>query len=135
MKVTEIFADDQGQTHFRAVEIDFETRAFAPPSLPVQVSAEIPSTTSLFMIAPPGWDEEYHATPRKQFCIMLQGELRVEATDGQCIEMGPGDILLVNDVDSQGHLSTIKGNQEAIFIFVGVDEGFPPANEDSAPAS
>jgi uncharacterized cupin superfamily protein len=125
MKVTEIFADDQGETHFRAVEIDFETRAFAPPSLPVKVSAEIPSTTSLFMIAPPGWDEEYHATPRKQFCIMLQGELRVEATDGQSIEMGPGDVLLVNDAESKGHLSTIQGSQNAEFMFVGVDGAFP----------
>jgi uncharacterized cupin superfamily protein len=125
MKVTEIFADDQGETHFRAVEIDFETRAFAPPSLPVKVSAEIPSTTSLFMIAPPGWDKEYHATPRKQFCIMLQGKLNVEATDGQSIKMGPGDVLLVNDAESKGHLSTIQGDQNAVFIFVGFDGEFP----------
>jgi uncharacterized cupin superfamily protein len=128
MKVTEIFADDRGETHFRAVEIDFETRAFAPPSLPVQVSAEIPSTTSLFMIAPPGWDKEYHATPRKQFCIMLQGKLSVEATDGQSIEMGPGDVLLVNDAESKGHLSTIQGDQNAVFIFVGFDGEFPPGD-------
>ncbi len=126
MNVTEIFADDQGETHFRAVQIDFETRAFAPPSLPVQVSADIPSTTSLFMIAPPGWDKEYHATPRKQFCIMLRGKLKVEATDGESIEMGPGDVLLVNDAESKGHLSTIQGNQNAAFIFVGFEEEFPP---------
>lgn len=125
MKVNEIFADDQGETHFRVVEIDFEQRAFAPPSLPVQVSAEIPSTTSLFMIAPPGWDEEYHATPRKQFCIMLRGKLKVEATDGQSIKMGPGDVLLVNDPESKGHLSTIQGNQDAAFMFVGFDCEFP----------
>ena len=73
MRLTEIFADDQGETHFRVIEIDFEKRAFAPPSMPVQVSAAMPTTTALFMIAPPGWDKEFHATPRKQFCVMLKG--------------------------------------------------------------
>ena len=122
MRLTEIFADDQGETHFRVIEIDFEKRAFAPPSMPVHVSAAMPTTTSLFMIAPPGWDKEFHATPRKQFCVMLKGKLTVLATDGETIEMGPGDVLLVNDEASKGHLSTIQGGESAAFMFVGLEE-------------
>ena len=125
MQLTEIFADDQGETHFRTVEIDFETREFAPPSMPVRVSAAVPTTTSLFMIAPPGWDKEFHATPRKQFCVMLRGKLTVQATSGERIEMGPGDVLLVNDPDSKGHLSTIQDDEDAAFMFVGFDGDFP----------
>jgi uncharacterized cupin superfamily protein len=121
MRLTEIFADDEGETHFRVIEIHFEERAFAPPSMPVHVSAAVATTTSLFMIAPPDWDKEFHATPRKQFCVMLKGKLRVLATDGETIEMGPGDVLLVNDAASKGHLSTIQGSESAVFMFVGLE--------------
>ena len=125
MELTEIFADERGETRFRKIVVDFVSREFAPPSMPVQVSSPLPTTTALFMIAPPGWDKEFHPTPRKQFCVMLRGKLTVEATSGEIIDMGPGDILVVNDPDSKGHLSTIQGSEDAAFMFVGFDGEFP----------
>ena len=121
MLLTEIFADGDGQTHFRKIEIEFEMREFAPPSMPVQVSKEFSTTSSLFMMAPPGWDKEYHPTPRKQLCVMLSGALSVTATDGETIHMGPGDVLLVNDMASGGHLSQILSKEDASFLFVGLE--------------
>lgn len=80
------------------------------------------------MIAPPGWDKAFHATPRKQFCVMLRGRLKVSATDGETIDSCPGDVLLVNDAASKGHLSTIQGDESAAFMFVGFegDMGYAP---------
>lgn len=123
MLLTEIFADEKGETHFRKIEIEFKKREFAPPSKPVQVSKEVSTTSALFMIAPPGWDKEYHPTPRKQLCVMLSGALSVTATDGKTIHMGPGDVLLVNDTACRGHLSQILGNENASFLFVGLEDG------------
>lgn len=100
-------------------------RAFAPPSVPVRLSAAVPTTTSLFMIAPSGWNKEFHATPRKQFCVMLRGKLTVSATAGETIQMGPGNNLLVNDTASKGHLSTIRGNENAAFMFVRFEGDLP----------
>jgi hypothetical protein len=125
--LTEIFADGDGETHFRKTGMEFEMRAFAPPSMPVQVSEEFPTTTSLFMMAPPGWDKEYHPTPRRQLCVMLTGALSVTATDGETIHMGPGDVLLVNDAASKGHLSRILGDENASFLFVGLEGGIGSA--------
>jgi gentisate 1,2-dioxygenase len=125
VQLAEIFADEQGETHFRKVEMRLEMREFAPPSMPVQVTTEIPTTAALFMIAPPGWDKNFHATPRKQICVMLSGKLTVTATDGETIEMGPGDVLLVNDAASRGHLSQIQGVESASFLFVGLDVDHP----------
>ena len=118
--LTEIYADEQGETHFRKIEINFEIREFAPPSMPVNVSPEVPTTTCCFMIAPPGWDKDYHPTPRKQLCVMLEGKLTVTATDGDTFEMGRGGVLLVNDATSKGHLSQIQGDEDASFLFVGL---------------
>lgn len=121
MQLTEIYADDRGETHFRKVEISLELREFAPPSMPVHVSEEMATTASRFMIAPPGWDKEYHPTPRRQLCVMLKGKLTVTATDGETIEMGPGGVLLVSDLACKGHLSQIIGDEDASFLFVGLE--------------
>lgn len=56
---------------------------------------------------------------------MLKGKLTVTATNGDAIEMGPGDVLLVNDAASKGHLSQIQGDENASFLFVGLDERHP----------
>lgn len=53
MELAEIYGDAAGETHIRRTVIDFEMRDFAPPSQPLGVSAEMPSSASLFLTAPP----------------------------------------------------------------------------------
>lgn len=122
MELTEIYADADGETHFRNAEIDLELRDFAPPSKPIHVSPEMPATSGLFLVAPPGWDEDFHATPRKQLAVMLKGQATVTTSDRDMIEIRPGDIVLLNDQDSKGHLTRIQGNHDAAFLLVGLDE-------------
>lgn len=122
MELTEIYADTDGETHFRTSEIDLELRDFAPPSQPIQLSPEIPGTSSVFLVAPPGWDKEFHPTPRKQLAVMLKGEATVRASDGDIIDFRPGDVILLNDRDCKGHLTQIQGNQDATILLVGLAE-------------
>ena len=121
MELLEIFADDDGETHFRRTAIDFALRDFAPPSPPIGISAEIPATTSLFLSAPPGWDREFHPTPRRQLAVTLEGEASVTATDGECVTLRPGSVVLLNDTDSKGHLTRITGESDARFLMIGLD--------------
>ena len=122
MELTEIYADAEGETHFRKVEIHMELCDFAPPSKPINLSADMPSTSSVFLTAPPGWDKEYHATPRKQLAVMLMGEATIAATDGDIVEVGPGDTVLLNDQGSKGHLTQIQGAREATFLLIGIND-------------
>src|SRR5512139_1602755 len=82
MQITEIYADPTGETHFRASPIVLAPRDFAPPSAPMGVSADIPLTTGVFLELPLGWDPKFHATPRRQWVVMLRGHLRITTTDG-----------------------------------------------------
>lgn len=120
MELTEIYADAEGETHFRSTEIDLEMRNFAPPSEPIQISPELPATTGLFLVAPPGWDKDFHPTPRKQLAIMLEGKATVRASDGDVIDFNPGKAILLNDGDSKGHLTQILGDQNATVLLIGL---------------
>ncbi len=122
MELTEIYADAVGETHFRKTKIDLALRDFAPPSEPIHVSPEIPSTSSVFLVAPPGWDKEFHPTPRKQLAVMLKGEATINASDGDIIEVRPGDVILLNDQRGKGHLSRIQGDHDATLLLIGLDE-------------
>lgn len=70
MQIVEIYADEAGETHFRANAVNLNTRDFVPPSAPMGVSAETPLTTGVFLELPPGWDPKYHATPRPQWVVV-----------------------------------------------------------------
>ena len=119
MDLLEIYADEIGETHFRKASVEFEANHYAPPSPPLEISAETPANTSLFLVAPPGWDDAFHATPRRQYAVLLEGEFSVTASDGETVMMKPGDMVLLNDAGSKGHLSRVQGDQPARFLMVG----------------
>ena len=120
MKILEIHADDAGETHFRHTDVPLALRDFAPPSPAIRVSADLPATAAVFLVAPPGWDDNYHPSPRKQYAVLLSGRLSVRATDGRVETMEPGMIVLLNDQGSKGHLSTVIGDEPATFLLVAV---------------
>jgi hypothetical protein len=120
MQVTEIYADEAGETHFRKKTIDLNLRDFAPPAAPIGVSAGEGMTTGLSLEAPPGWDKNFHPTPRRQYAILLSGTVTITVTDGTVIEAGPGAVLLLNDTDCTGHLTQVQGDRPAVFFLVGL---------------
>ncbi|MBK19353.1 MAG: hypothetical protein CMM52_11020 [Rhodospirillaceae bacterium] len=119
MELLEIYADADGETHFRRTEIEMELHDFAPPSQPINISKETASTSSLFLSAPPGWDEDFHPTPRKQLAVVLGGKATISVSDGDVIDVEPGNFLLLNDQDSKGHLTQVQGSENATFLLVG----------------
>ena len=50
MKLQEIYADRDGRTRFREIDLDLRELAFAPPSEPVQVTPELAATTARFLL-------------------------------------------------------------------------------------
>lgn len=122
MELVEIYADAAGDTHFRRTEIDFDLREFAPPSQPLGVSAALASSSCLFLSAPPGWDKDFHPTPRRQLAVLLDGDIRISVTDGETIAMTPGTAFILNDSDSKGHLTRVQGDRDASFLFVALEE-------------
>jgi uncharacterized cupin superfamily protein len=125
MNLIEIYADEGGETHFRREEVALNPRDFAPPSQPIDISAGMATTTALFLSAPPGWDNEFHPTPRRQLAVMLSGACTVTASDGETVAFEPGDVVLLNDEASRGHRTTVQGEAKATFLMIGLTDEAP----------
>jgi mannose-6-phosphate isomerase-like protein (cupin superfamily) len=98
LKYVRIFAGGDGESHFEDCELELGETTFAPPAPPFLVSAPLVTSGNLFASMPRGWFGDWHPTPRRQFWFQLAGELEVEVSDGSKRDLGPGSIVLVEDV-------------------------------------
>ena len=118
MQYVRLYADAAGESHFEDVEIDLAATNFAPPAPPLHVSPFSPAERYGFMIMPPGWDGDWHPTPRRQIFFYLAGEVEGEASDGERRRFGPGSITLVEDTTGKGHRSRNAGSSDVVLAVV-----------------
>jgi len=118
MKYTKIFADEEGETHFKDVEIELEFDEYAPPAPPFMVSELRPATQYAFSLFPSGWVGKWHPTPRKQFYFMLSGEVECTVSDGERRVFGPGSIVLLEDTTGKGHVTKVIGSKDVVTAMV-----------------
>lgn len=123
----DVWADQNGRTHQTSCEV----RGFKPFSLgatvqPIYVD-KLPEEPRAVWIAqfPKGWIGTWHENPEPQWIIPLSGRWFVETTDGDRVEMGPGDASFGGDQGSKpdasgrlGHLSGTLGDGPVTLMFV-----------------
>ena len=117
-----VYSDSSGESHFADGQIDFHIADYAPPAPPMSVSAVRPADGVVFLSSPPGWVGDFHPAPRRQFVLLLSGELEVEVTDGEVRRFGPGAILLVEDTVGRGHVSRVVGDERAYVMAVVITD-------------
>jgi uncharacterized cupin superfamily protein len=116
MRIHNIYVDDAGETHWRDIEVEWvEERNFS------KLSARLPATGIIFRETSGDYDLDWHPAPRRQYIINLEGGVRITASDGEVREIGPGEVILVEDVRGKGHLSKAIGGKLRRSIFVPID--------------
>ena len=118
MKYTKIYADEEGETHFKDVEIELESIEFAPPAPPINLSTFYPATKYVFALFPSGWQGDWHPTPRRQICFILSGESEAQVSDGEERRFGAGSIVLLEDTSGKGHVSRVIGSMDHLVAIV-----------------
>jgi len=114
-----LFSDDDGESHFEDLAIEFERQDFAPPAAPLHIAPFLETATSLWVGAEPGWGGETpHPTPQRQVFCMLSGAIEVTASDGSRRTFTPGSVLLLEDTAGKGHSTRVIGDDEALFFAV-----------------
>ena len=63
---------------------------------------------------PVGQFLDWHPAPRRQFVIILQGQLEIGLGDGSKHVFGPGDARLVEDTTGQGHTTRVVSKEPVI---------------------
>ena len=79
-----------------------------------------PVTGLTFRVSPPGYVLDWHCAPRRQYSISLAGEAEIEVGDGTVARLGPGDVLLAEDLTGQGHITRVIGDQPRFYAVIPV---------------
>ena len=114
MKYTTLYLDDSGDSHFKDVDVEFESVNFAPPAPPVDLSKFINVSQLVFFRTPAGWFGDWHPTPKRQFFCCLSGEAELTTSDGETRIFGSGDVFLLEDTSGKGHRTRIGGKEDFV---------------------
>jgi hypothetical protein len=108
VRYVKITNDDRGGSRFEEVEVPQATVPYTENVAPLLVSAEVATTGVIFVTTPPEVREgKPHTPPRRQFVVVLEGEVEVETSDGDKRSFTPGMLALVEDVGGQGHITRV----------------------------
>jgi hypothetical protein len=65
-------------------------------------------------------DAGLHSAPRRQFLVVLRGELELETSLGDQARLQPGDVLLADVIGAKGHHSRDVGEEPLMLMAVGI---------------
>ena len=103
-KTHRLYTGGDGQSHIEA--IDIEKKADWLNGLP--------TTQISFRVWPKGEFLDWHPAPRRQFVIILSGQLEIGCGDGTKQVFGPGDARLVEDTTGKGHTTRVIGAEPCL---------------------
>ena len=116
MQITRIYSDPQGESYFAELDIELEDAGDIGA-----ISAIRAVTGMIFRENHAGYDYDWHTAPRRQYIILLDGEIEIEVSDGEKRIFRGGDILLAEDTSGQGHRTRTINNRPRKSIFVILD--------------
>ena len=116
MKITRIYADETGASQFGELDIPLEGSGEIGRLSKLQSASGI-----IFRETPGSYDYAWHTAPRRQYLIILEGEVDITVTDGEVRRFGDGDVVLLEDVTGSGHYSKAVNHKPRTSIFVPLD--------------
>ncbi|MDX2313571.1 MAG: cupin domain-containing protein [Gammaproteobacteria bacterium] len=122
MQYVEIYADDEGVSHFRDVAIELAKGEVAPPVLPVELSPFRAATEVGFIAIPSGWVGGWHQPPTEGYIFVLSGEIQIEVGDGEVRRFPQGSVWLHKDRNGPGHNSSVVSSKDAKLVMVKFPE-------------
>ena len=122
MRYTRLYSDENGESHFQDLNVEFQAVDFAPPAPPLDISVFGSAEQCSMIRAKPGWRGDWHPAPFHQMHFYLSGEVEVETSDGEVRKIGAGDIALVEDTSGKGHRSNAVGNTEVVIVIVNLSD-------------
>src|SRR5947209_16097006 len=88
MRIHNIYADENGETHFRDIEIKMTEHG--PDG---STSARLPATGIYFRTTPADWFFNWHPATRRQYVVNLDAPNKITASDGETRIIGVGEVI------------------------------------------
>ena len=116
MRIHNLYADADGESHFRDIEVDW-----AQQSPGGKLSKRLAATGVIFRETAGDYDLDWHPAPRRQYIVNLDAGVELTASDGERRLIGAGEVILVEDTSGKGHLSKAVAGQIRHSIFIPID--------------
>lgn len=116
MKITRVYADSAGESHFE--ELDIPLNDSGPIG---RLSERHPVKNIIFRENDADYDYDWHCAPQRQYIVLLDGEIEIENSSGEKRRFRGGDILLVEDISGRGHRTRVVNNKPRRSLFVTLD--------------
>jgi len=122
IKVTRLYPGPDGKTKVEEFQIPL-----TPRDRVSDVSGSAALTSLQVRRTNQNYYLDWHPASRRQLVVTLSGESEIELEGGRKIRLGPGNILLAEDITGQGHISRAVGSEERISLFITLaDNAKPP---------
>ncbi len=116
MKVTRIYTGSDGESHFEDIDIPLRDAGDIGA-----LSAVFGATGVIFRETSGSYDYHWHTAPRRQYVVMLAGEVDIEIGNGTVRRFSTGDILLAEDTTGRGHISRAVDGKPRKSLFITLD--------------
>ena len=100
--IIRLYTGDDGQAQFE----DLNVPAGETETIALKAGADM-----TFRSFPDGSFSDWHTGPRRQYVIVLSGQMEIGIGDGTKRVLNPGDILQVEDLNGQGHTTRSVGTR------------------------
>ena len=116
MKITRVYADAGGDSHFDELVIALEDAGEIG-----RLSQRHPVSALVFRENDADYDYDWHCAPARQYIVLLDGHVEIETSDGDKRRFRGGDIVLVEDVTGRGHRTRSVDNHPRRSLFITID--------------
>jgi hypothetical protein len=114
IRVSRLYNDEAGESHFIDEMMEVAATNFAPPAPPIYVSAGTPAAQVVYLFLPKGFTGDFHPAPRRQIMTLISGSLESGVSDGASRMFAPGNTMLVEDTVGKGH--TTKAHEDCVMV-------------------
>ena len=105
--IVRLYTGNDGQSHFEDLDM---------PSGQVE-QVELKAGADLtFRRSADGSFRDWHNAPRRQYVFILSGAMEIGIGDGTKRSLGPGDILMAEDLTGHGHTTLAVGDRVSVSV-------------------
>lgn len=113
MAIIRIHTGPDGKSHFQDVQ-----PVFRPLGDDSETAELIPGSGIVLRRFGPKRTNPWHHAPGRAAVFTIEGAVDIEIGDGTVRRLGPGDILIAEDLTGQGHVTREVGPTPRVSIFV-----------------
>lgn len=106
MQIVRIYTGNDNQTHFQSLEVaSFEPLATNPGPGPIRMNH-----------GPGGTTMDFHNAPRRQYVVLLSGQMEIETGLGEKRTLSAGDVLVAEDLTGKGHITRSSAGRVTLSV-------------------